>query len=406
MMLQVKRARSAQRNSLRAAARVGACILLTVTLASCQNSSAGSITLDQEVLLRGKPGTPFAIIQMPDGGFVIAGNMGAAWAVRTGPQGQVRWQFKDDFGDLGSYTSQSEFKGAVALANGNVLLCGSKNTHEGTFGLLVVIDPEGNVLERRKVFPSRYGNNSGTGEFNRCQPWADGIALLGTGRSRSGGASGWLIKLDKNAQPLWEKLDPALPSNDMTEIAGQNLLLSGRTDLVRLDAAGTEIARRSFTAYGLDLLRTLKPSKSVTILRYGEGQEQGKVFLTHLDDQLKNIGPDQPIGPYRVNFGRGYVLDDSSVVLFGQVELKPAMIKLGGSGTVEAVTVYPVDLGSFAVRDATPLSAAQFVTVRTQNVFVPNKNGVRGAAAVDAGGIGIPDFSRTGIVMTWVTFKK
>jgi hypothetical protein len=405
MMFQVKGCRSARPTPLRAASQAVARILLTVTLASCQNGSAGSITLDQEVLLRGKAGTPFAIVQMPDGGFVVAGNMGAAWAVRTGPQGQVRWQFKDDFGDLQSNTSESEFKGAVALANGSVLLCGSKHTHEGIFGLLVVLDPKGNVVDRRKVFPSRYGNSSGTGEFNRCQPWADGIAVLGTGGPRSGGSSGWLIKLDQSAQPLWEKIDPSLPSNDVMEMADQNLLLAGQTELVSLDAAGTEIARRNFAADGIDLLRTMKPSKSVTILRYGMGKEQGKVLLSHLDDQLKNISPDESIGPYRVNFGRGYVLDDSSVALFGQAELKPAMIKLRSSGIVEAVTVYPYDLGSFAVRDATPLSAARFVTVRTQNVMVPNKNGVPGSVAVNALGIAIPDVSRTGIVMTWVTFK-
>jgi hypothetical protein len=405
MMFQLKRCRSAQRTPLRAASQGVARILLTVTLASCQNSSTGSITLDQEVLLRGKAGTPFAIVQMPDGGFVIAGNMGAAWAVRTGPEGQVRWQFKDDFGDLKSNTSESEFKGAVALANGSVLLCGSKHTHDGIFGLLVVVDPKGNVVDRRKVFPSQYGNNSGTGKFNRCQPWADGIALLGTGGPRTGGGGGWLIKLDENAQPVWEKLDPSLPSNDMMEIADHNLLLAGQTELVRLDAAGAEVARRSFAAYGIDLLRTMKPSKSVTILRYGVGKEQGKVSLSHLDDQLKNISPDQSIGPYRINFGRGYVFDDSSVALFGQAELEPAMIKLRSSGTVEAVTVYPSDLGSFAVRDATPLSAARFVTVRTQNVMVPNKNRVPGSVAVDAFGMAIPDVSRTGIVMTWVTFK-
>ena len=361
--------------------RVITTVLLTILLTACHNGASGAITLDQEVLLRGKPGTPFAIVQMPDGGFVIAGNMGAAWAVGTGPQGQVRWQFNDDFGDLRSNTSQSEFKGAVALANGNVLLCGTKNTSEGIFGLVVVVDPKGQVVEKRKVFPAQYSNSTGTGELNRCLPWAGGIALLGTAGSRSGGRGGWLIKLDENTQPVWEKLDPSLPSNDMMEVGDHNLLLADQAGLVRLDATGKEIARRSFSAYGIDILRTVKPANFVTILRYGEGPEMGKVWLTHLDDQLGSIGPEQPIGPYRVNFGRGYVLDDSSIALFGQVQLQPAMIKLRNSGAVDALTIYPPDLGAFAVRDATPLAANRFVTIRTQNG------------------------TETGIVMTWVTLK-
>ena len=288
--------------------QVIAATLLTILLTACHNGASAAITLDQEVLLRGGAGTPFAIVQMPDGGFVIAGNMGSAWAVGTGPQGQVRWQFKDDLGDLHSNTSQSEFKGAVALANGNVLLCGSKNTSEGIFGLVVIVDPKGQVVEKRKVFPAQYSNRMGTGEFTRCQLWAGGIALLGIAGPRSGGLGGWLIKLDENTQPVWEKLDRSLPGRDMMEIGDHNLLLADETGLVRLDVTGKEIARRRLSAYGIDILRTVKPANFITILRYGDGPEIGKVFLTHLDDQLGNIGPDQAIGPYRVNFGRGYVL--------------------------------------------------------------------------------------------------
>lgn len=376
--------------------RILALALMVAVTASCQR--APTILLPQEVLLRGKAGTPYVIARKPDGGFVVAGGTGAtAWAVSTGPQGEVRWQYSE----VPEWQGQSEFRGAVTLADGRTLFCGKKVTKQGIYGLVVLVDPDGRVIEQRRVLPSQRGDSWIAADFYRCVPWADGVALLGEATVDKVGL-GWLMRLDANGRQEWDKTD-SFVATDVVESADHSLVLAGFVNtpqsrntrrLVRLDASGQKIAEREFRGDSLYIIRPVEPTNSIAAIRHGDEVDKHKDLLLKLDRNLADAAPERILGQYSIAFGCGYLLPDGSVALFGQVgDLRPAIIRVGMQGTGDTVLEYPANLGSFAVRDATPLGPDKFVAVRVQGV----------TKGVDAHGWAVADEEHSGLVMTWVT---
>jgi hypothetical protein len=360
----------------------------TAAITSCgaREQPSAPMFLDHDLLLKGKAGTPYAITKRADGGFIIAGNMGSAWAVRTTSQGAVVWKFDEEDG-------ASEFRGIVTLADGSTLLCG--NADHGLIGLVVIVSAEGRVLEERRLLPSEYKDSWSTGSFDHCMPWGDGIALLGTATVAIEGTNrglGWLVKLDKNGQKQWEKYARDFVASDAVVTDDQALVIvrpdqTGGANVVRLDASGQKIAERAFKG-DLNFLHALTPTDAVTVIRYG-----GKVRLLTLDRQLADAAPERLVGPYYIDHGCGYLLSDGSVALFGQIgNLRPAIIRVGPPETKDTVLEFPASLGSFAVYSAVPLGAGQFVAVRPQNITKVGPNG-----------FAVADEERDGVVMMWVT---
>jgi hypothetical protein len=87
--------------------------------------------------------------------------------------GTIAWRYLDPRDDSFHQPnqSQSEFTGAVELADGSVVLCGSRYSTEGEHGLLVHISGTGEVLSWELLEPG-IGRPLGLSSFERCLPWS------------------------------------------------------------------------------------------------------------------------------------------------------------------------------------------------------------------------------------------
>jgi hypothetical protein len=133
-------------------------MLLTAPLMQlmCANAwGGGSITIEREALLaRGTGGSPYAIVRTPDGGFVIAGDVGVAWAARVDASGVLQWEYRDTRDESLRGPSQSAFDSAVVLADNSVLLCGYKKISNAQAGLVTRIGQNGQLLEQKLMRPN------------------------------------------------------------------------------------------------------------------------------------------------------------------------------------------------------------------------------------------------------------
>jgi len=359
-------------------------------------ASARSIVVDREVLLKGTiaGGTATVIARMPDGGFVIAGDMGRAWAARVNVGGEIQWQFLDSQDESLGGSIQSQFNGAVMLADSSILLCGRKYTKHMIFAFITILASDGRVIEKRYLSPNE-GRESYSGSFSRCLRWGDGVALIG-GASNGKKGVGWLMKLDKNGRKEWEIVNAAVLGTDAVEMADHNLVLTDsrrvmEIELTRLDQKGEVLASQSFRGTDLELLRSTEAIVDLQVVIYGGGSE---ATLHTLDSQLHEVAPPKRISAVFIEQGCGYVLRDKSAVLFGYEQkggdaftapYTATIARVGVDEEPDLVHVLEPYYESFTVRGAVPVSAFEFVAVRDR-IVVGDKN-------------------KSGIVLFWVKIK-
>jgi hypothetical protein len=353
-------------------------------LVAC-GSHGKSITVDREILIAEVKPRVDAIARTRDGGFVITGFGVTAWAVGTDSHGTPVWRFIDPIDsttDTGSQSvPQSEFHGAVSLANGNTLLCGGKYKGGQTSNLLAILDRHGKLVEKRVEVPNDdarfiYSN------FYQCFPWQDGILLLGNANDGTHGYI-WLVELDGNGVKRRQAFVDNLVAAGT--VVGPSFVFTAWNSqddvrVIRANEKGETIAKRVIAGEFIVQLRSMAESGQTSVIIY----RAGRASLYTLDERLQDARPPREIANFDVLAGCGYVLADTSIALFGR---RPDAAVAWISGNDKTYTIRALDpkYVSSTVSDAVPIAADQFVTVR-------------GSVSQDP--------RNQGVVMSWVTIKK
>jgi hypothetical protein len=355
-------------------------------MTSC-GSHGRSITVDQEVLFPDVEPRVNAISRTREGGFVVTGFGLTAWVMATDSHGTLLWQFIDPINskiDTGSPSvPQSEFHGAVPLSNGNTLLCGGKYKGGQTENLLAILDRYGRLIEKRVEVPnddSRFIYSN----FYQCFPWQDGILLLGNSNDGTHGYI-WLVSLDGNGVKRRQAFVDNAPPVTTGTAAGPSFVFTAWDSqdnfrVIRANENGETIAKRVIAGEFIVQLRSMVESSQTSVIIYSAGRAR----LYTLDERLQDARPPIAIANFDVLAGRGYVLADTSIALFGR---RPDAAVAWISGQDKTYTMHPFDpkYVSSTVSDAIPISADRFVTVR-------------GSVSQDP--------RDRGLVMSWVTIKE
>ena len=371
---------------LRSLWRIGIAAVAGVLLASC-GSHGKSISVDREILIPDLKPRVDAIARTRDGGFIVTGFGATAWAVATDSHGTSVWKFIDPIDstiDTGNPSvPQSEFHGAVSLANGNTLLCGGKYKGGQTNNLLVILDRQGKIVEKRQEVPNDdarfiYSN------FYRCFPWPDGILLLGNANDGTHGYI-WLVQLDGNGARRRQAFVDNVPAVAGDPVAGPSFVFTAwdsqdKLRVIRANEKGETIAKRVIAGEFIVQLRSTVESGQTSVIIYSAG----RATLYTLDERLQDARLPREIPNFDVLSGCGYVLADTSIALFGR---RPSAAVAWVSGTDKTYTMRPLDSKyvSSTVSDAVPISSDQFVMVR-------------GSVSQDP--------RQEGLVMSWVTIKE
>ena len=359
---------------------VAAFLLVSISACGLGSSESHSIVVDSQVLLNTVEGGTSSITRMPDGGFVVAGAKGVGWVVRTDSAGKPLWTYTETPDAHTSMPFQSNFRSTAPLAGGNVLVCGSTSSPEQT-GILVILDRNGKLVERRLGFSKDREKFPESG-FIHCLRWNEGIALIGwSGKDLAG--SPRIAKLNAEGAIEWEKPFIGLPTGDVVETLDHSLVLSTfnsktfEAELVMVNLAGEVIAKNSIKGSNYLLLHPVESARTTKIVTYGT---LTNMILHTLNERLEETGKPLDVGSFDATKGRGLVLQDNSLALFGRIS-KPAIAWIGASGrplsTLEVDQIY----SSYSLEDAVLVSATQFAAVQDS----VNQN--------------------RGLVMTWVTFK-
>jgi len=373
-------------------ASVAAALFLLWPRANSQNNDS-SIVIDREVLVPGLSGKPNAMARLNNGRFVIVGAFGTAWAVGTDANGKLLWKYEEARDPQVRLPDQSEFHGVVALANGGALLCGetSNKDHQAGIGLIVIMSADGQVVERRNVFPND-DQITPASAFRACFPWGTGFALTGGGYDGKKGFV-WLMQVDKNGARLFENTTSDLPGISGESTPTSDLVLMGSptglegVTVVRLNQQGTIVARRKTNFLDARPIRSVDISSEIKLI--AGDNTKNNVLLT-LNDQLQDKVSSKRVTPINIGNGCAYALTDGSIVLFGNVvgqAYRSAIAWVNRPWKLDAVRAMSVPIpqySSFSVRDAVPLSANQFVAMRDQVTS---------------------SLETSGVVLSWVTLK-
>ncbi len=366
--------------------RISIVAIAGLLLAACGHHGK-SITVDREIFFPDVKPRVDAVARTQDGGFVVTGFGPTAWVLATDGHGTLLWRFTDPFDssiNTGSQSvPQSEFHGAVSLANGNTLLCGGKYKNAHTQSLLVILDRHGSVVDRRLEVPNDdphfiYSN------FYQCFPWHDRILLLGNANDGTHGYI-WFVELDGNGTKNRQAFVDNVPAAKTAESIGPSFVFTAwdsndNLRIIRANENGETLAKRVIAGDFIVQLRSMVESRQTSVIVY----RGGGATLYRLDEHLQDAQPPAAIADFDVLAGCGYVLADTSIALFGRwPDAAVAWIR----GQDKTYTLRPLDSKyvSSTVSDAVPISSDQFVTVRGSNGKDPKDQG---------------------LLMSWVTIKE
>ena len=361
-------------------------LAVAALLVACGNHGK-SITVDREVFIPDVKPKVDAIARTADGGFVVTGTGLSAWAVATDSRGAVLWRFIDPIDSrihTGSESiSQSEFHGAVSLANGDTLLCGGKFHDSQTESLLVILDRKGSLVERRVEVPNDDPHFVHS-NFYQCFSWHDGILLLGNANDGTHGYV-WLVELDGSGVKKGQALVENVPAIKAGSAGGRGFVFTAWDSnesfrVIRANEKGETIAKRVIAGEFIVQLRAMVESSQTSVIIYRDG----RATLYTLDERLQDARPPRQIPNFDVLGGCGYVLADASLALFGR-RPNAAVARFSAQDNSYIVRPFDTKYVSFTVSDAVPIAADQFVTVR---------------------GSVNPDPKEQGLVMSWVTIGE
>jgi hypothetical protein len=325
-----------QKQSPRAAlsAPIGMVIAIAVGVAGCgQSRPAEHVSIEQEIEL--SPGhhvAAYHITPATNGDYIVTGantlGNNAAWAIRVGSFGAVRWEFLD--GPPNSWTDYSgtgQFDSAVELSNGNTLLCGFKKIGERPTAFMVRVGSKGDLIDERLLIP----RENGISIINQCTRWGAGVAVMPGVMGQH--ATGWLMKLDKAGDILWEKYGEEY-KGVATQSAANELLLLLNYDqqdvLEKLDNSGQVVTRQPIphsateaSAGGLSGTLQFFPSyvSSPGIHISDWFDLDDRVRFMEFDHSLQ--GPTKIVEARAVGIRKAIQLPDGSFIIFGSQRGNP-----------------------------------------------------------------------------------
>ena len=332
-----------------------------------------SIEMGRDVVIDGFSGSHTSLAALPGGGFVVAGHESV---VATNADGKVLWRYDEADAKGALPGPQAEFLGVVPLSNGNVLLCGYKQSGKQLRALLTILDGAGHLVEERLLQPPGPGD-SFLAKFNLCFRWGDGIAVIGGGAKDMVGVS-WLMKLDGNGVKQWEIVDQRLDAVDAIETADHNLVMAANgvmprtTNLIRVNPQGQVVTMKAFAGFPDKLVRPAAPTSTLKVLT---NVDSANTAIVTLNDKLEEIASPQPTIIRMTINGCAWALPDGSVAVFGNAfaqggVYRSVVARIGPGNRPAGARAFALPTPqsvSASVWDALPISARTFVAVRELN---------------------------------------
>lgn len=210
--------------------------------------------------------------------------------------------------------------------------------------------------------------------FNTCVRSGEGILLYGQANHPPAPPTGWLVRLDKGGQVIWEKVDPELAAmNDMLELQDGRLLVAVRAPvagLLKLDKEGKVLAKKQLGGY-ISFVRPLFETATIRVI-VTDPDTRRETFWS-LDQELRELTHTRS---HALGVRRAYELSDHSLLLFGGANTR------GGSATAAIARLYPDNefgvspleplYESAVLLDAVPTNApGEYAMIRTLTHPVP-----------------------------------
>ncbi|MGE0113801.1 MAG: hypothetical protein AB7T07_02790 [Steroidobacteraceae bacterium] len=311
-----------------------AMVIVMSALSQSACSASDTFEITREVLLR-EGREPRRIIRVEDGYIIVGSGRQGGTAIKTDLQGKKTWSFfLPHESEAAGPSEWPIFTGVVALQNGNTLLCGyqskagegirrGETLWGGAFvGLLIRLDSNGRLLDKREVFP--HGDSgSRLNYIQNCVPLGDGAVVLGTalGFSDESKNGHWMIGLSAEGEIQWEKI--MQPDAGASVPYGLPVMLPGGimvplhsntrnfTQLIRIDANGEITAQQ---AYQETLYTVLSEQSERTVqLLAQKPTKASTTLMVTLDENLQELSRAQ----IKANAATiKYRLVDGSYVLF------------------------------------------------------------------------------------------
>lgn len=298
------------------------------------------VTLTREVIIKDESDSvpePQVISSADDGGFIIAGNLGRAWAIKTDAAGKVIWRNLQAQRDDARYAVA--YTGAVAMPDGSTYLCGNMSQPEGyTPSLLIHIGAAGQLLDEQ-LFVPQDRTKRGLSYFDDCIRWGGGVVIIGhvhdTKRQASGYGTSflppitenyyWLLMLDSSGKLEWEKQLPTTfngitsvkamlnTTDDSLVLAGDGMM--GKTEIFRISTSGKLLASKLLTGK-FQFVRPVIPDGILQV--YGDHNDTNDSnMLITLDSSLEELRrvPGKQSPDFSTHMA--YRMHDQSLILFG-----------------------------------------------------------------------------------------
>jgi hypothetical protein len=349
--------------------------LVTLTFCGCtkaeQATRKATLQVERQLSFPEIHIQPRAITTDKDGNVVVVGsNVKQAFAMASDRYGTVLWQYPRTPDGRGG--SESSFAGAIPLDGGNYLLCGYKSGPNNPVGWIVILDPQGSVVEERTMLPEG-GVQFLKGDFSGCIKRPSGILLSGLTYQNDRGMF-WIVNLDSKGKAIRDLVVRDYVAGDMAVSADGSLTLSrfdsGRLqmELVRMTSSGEITAKREIKGFGSVLFRGVDSAGLVQAIVYGVGNQ---ATLHVLNEQLQDAKPVGPPLDFDARKSCSFTLPNGGALMFGRTSNAAAAL-IGPQGAIIGKLTFDSKFQSFAVDDATAVSATEFVTV-TNSVSVDPK---------------------------------
>ena len=226
-----------------------------------------------------------AIVEMPDHGLVIAGateSKGAGefdvWVIKVDANGERLWDRR--FGG-----PATDWASAVVATRDGGLAVGAYTQDEsgGPYDFWVIkLDTNGELLWQR-----RYGGDATDWSNAITETLDQGLVIVGhTESSGAGGADFWVLKVDAEGEPIWDRTFGTAKSDyasTVTATRDGGVIVGGMTQadsgfdirVIKLDAAGRVEWDRNFGGAGNDWVRAIVETRDGDFALGGYTDSQG-----------------------------------------------------------------------------------------------------------------------------------
>jgi hypothetical protein len=345
---------------------IGTSVLWAGGLIHSRSPPREQFTVIRRVLIPQEHVEAHIIVSVPGGDFIVAGARNTAdhhaWASRVNSMGQMRWEFLDKAPENSTiFRDGGSFRSVVTLPDNTTLLCGTRPVERELFAFIVHLDVTGNVIEQRNVYPGEERRLAGGGIV--CMRWGDGVAMLGGvyGAIKDDvvqppKSTGWLVKFDSTANPVWEKFDDHYCADNAIENTDHHLIILCNS-LGILDENGNVMASHEIDSAAY----LIRPLTASTRIRIGLPASPTSTRYIDYDLNFHVIRRTNQSDTY-LDLEKAFELADRSIIVFGNRLLgRPIVTRVYNDWHLQD---YLIDRESRGwIEDAVQSSPNEFVTV-------------------------------------------